>query len=974
MDSFFSLFDPSDGQQHKQKKRHKNDQDNQRKNPDAPKGRRRGRRSHGKNETLPEESSFLCEPALSSEILVKDCSYIENYIEVNRHDEDTKADGDKKPRRRNSGRKNRRKKNKISPAKDMLPNTAWQDTIDTIETQTLNNQSSIPKICDEKVGKNVNDLKSDEDYKKTKRKDNVEKREKDGFDDRVYNVIDKLEKVGIKEDMYLAGDFNAEDLESDFFYSSDDMDEFCDDTTSDAEDSGDECYGSLPPEPRFGNVEYKLQLVSPCERRFQHLVTQLKWRLRSGGGSAVYVVGVRDCGALRGLRAGPLRASLRALRSMASAIGAVLASARARRVAPNRAVAEVYIRKLADTQQSVELRVAVMGANEAGKSTLIGVLTQGELDNGRGSARLNMFRHLHEVKSGRTSSLSHEILGFDAQGNVVNYGCSELMTAERIGERSAKLVSFLDLAGHSKYQRTTLHGLTGYCPHYAMLVISATAGITRITEEHIGLLLALDMPFFAVINKCELAPAAVASVLQRLAQLLESANKEPLLITDEHLARNCVAPQKSILDAIDNTTDSGKEDDVEVQRVPVFPVSCVRGAGLNSLHAYLLALQPPGDNVQHKSEDETCEFQIDEIFHVGDSAGPVVGGLLARGQLHEGDNLIIGPLDTGEFVEISVKTIYRNRVPCGSVRAGQSASLGLSHYPPNLRQGMVLLAIPEKYRSGDYVRPSFGGCPPGKCKGKKAIETVHSSQTVEKNRKNARRQNKNILQDIANVQNNFTKIIDKNIHKLSKDKPSKDKDNIDKDSKEIRTANISNIDAVNLQNLTIDKNSQNKTNIDKLIIDRQPIDNVQRSIDKNSKIYMSDSDDDVKYGKGVIDCDDTVIDRDGACVCDDLVLLEDPNDPRGCIYFQASVHVLRHSTAIYPGFQCSVHVGNVRQTAIIEGIMSPNNVLRAGEAAPVMFRFARCPEYLVRGRRLLFTAGLGTRGIGRVTQTFPYVP
>lgn len=39
----------------------------------------------------------------------------------------------------------------------------------------------------------------------------------------------------------------------------------------------------------------------------------------------------------------------------------------------------------------------------------------GELDNGRGSARLNMFRHLHEVKSGRTSSLSHEILGFDAQ-------------------------------------------------------------------------------------------------------------------------------------------------------------------------------------------------------------------------------------------------------------------------------------------------------------------------------------------------------------------------------------------------------------------------------------------------------------------------------------------------------------------------------------------------------------------------------
>ncbi|CAH2220814.1 jg21828, partial [Pararge aegeria aegeria] len=39
MDSFFSLFDPSDGGQHKQNKktRHKNDQENVRKNPDAPK-------------------------------------------------------------------------------------------------------------------------------------------------------------------------------------------------------------------------------------------------------------------------------------------------------------------------------------------------------------------------------------------------------------------------------------------------------------------------------------------------------------------------------------------------------------------------------------------------------------------------------------------------------------------------------------------------------------------------------------------------------------------------------------------------------------------------------------------------------------------------------------------------------------------------------------------------------------------------
>lgn len=62
--------------------------------------------------------------------------------------------------------------------------------------------------------------------------------------------------------------------------------------------------------------------------------------------------------------------------------------------------------------------MAVLGNVDAGKSTLLGVLTQGELDNGRGRARLNLFRHLHEIQTGRTSSISFEILGFNSKGEV----------------------------------------------------------------------------------------------------------------------------------------------------------------------------------------------------------------------------------------------------------------------------------------------------------------------------------------------------------------------------------------------------------------------------------------------------------------------------------------------------------------------------------------------------------------------------
>ena len=74
--------------------------------------------------------------------------------------------------------------------------------------------------------------------------------------------------------------------------------------------------------------------------------------------------------------------------------------------------------KVPDDQHFIDLRVAVLGTVDSGKSSLIGVCTHGELDNGRGRARLNLFRHLHEIQTGRTSSITHEILGFDNLGEV----------------------------------------------------------------------------------------------------------------------------------------------------------------------------------------------------------------------------------------------------------------------------------------------------------------------------------------------------------------------------------------------------------------------------------------------------------------------------------------------------------------------------------------------------------------------------
>ena len=56
---------------------------------------------------------------------------------------------------------------------------------------------------------------------------------------------------------------------------------------------------------------------------------------------------------------------------------------------------------------------------DSGKSTLLGVLIQGELDDGRGKAKLNLFHHLYETESDWTSTISYAILGFSGDGKVI---------------------------------------------------------------------------------------------------------------------------------------------------------------------------------------------------------------------------------------------------------------------------------------------------------------------------------------------------------------------------------------------------------------------------------------------------------------------------------------------------------------------------------------------------------------------------
>lgn len=167
------------------------------------------------------------------------------------------------------------------------------------------------------------------------------------------------------------------------------------------------------------------------------------------------------------------------------------------------------------------------------------MLTKGVLDDGRGKARVNLFRHKHEIESGRTSSVGGEILGFDSKSRPI-LSTSKKSSAsgwEDIAERAAKVLSFVDLAGHEKYLKTTVFGMTGTAPEFAMLMVGANAGMVGMSKEHLGLALSLGIPVLVVITKIDQCPAHVLEKnIKQLNSILKSKScrKIPLFVENNH--------------------------------------------------------------------------------------------------------------------------------------------------------------------------------------------------------------------------------------------------------------------------------------------------------------------------------------------------------------------------------------------------------------------------------------------------------
>ncbi|KAF5679938.1 GTP-binding protein 2 [Fusarium circinatum] len=335
-----------------------------------------------------------------------------------------------------------------------------------------------------------------------------------------------------------------------------------------------------------------------------------------------------------------------------------------------------------------QLRVTFTGPTTSGKSSLLGTLSTGTLDNGRGNSRLSLLKHRHEVATGVTSSIAQELIGYKDQ-SILNYSHGNIESWVDIHDCSegGRLVFVSDSAGHPRYRRTVLRGLMNWAPHWIILCLAVddgdTAtkghGVTSSTQDvlgvtsvgadlvkaHLTLSLKLDIPLAVVITKMDLASRTSAHrTTNKILSAVKEAGRIPKILRPDQkvwsdLDRVPDDDSAKVQDLLKGISESGSLTEI----VPIAFTSAVRGSGIGLLHALLENLPlPPTPTARDyvgmalNPEQPKCLFHIDDTFSLptsysnmtgalGKQADPgiVVSGYLRFGRLSVGDKIVIGP-------------------------------------------------------------------------------------------------------------------------------------------------------------------------------------------------------------------------------------------------------------------------------------------------------------------------------------------
>jgi GTPase len=346
-----------------------------------------------------------------------------------------------------------------------------------------------------------------------------------------------------------------------------------------------------------------------------------------------------------------------------------------------------------DNKIKEECTIAVCGPVDAGKSSLIGVLTYGELDDGRGYTRNKVLIHPHERETGRTSHITYNpLVYYKKDDNTVSlYAPKDDKILKDIKIRSkttwdTKVTSFLDLAGHAKYLKTTMFGVTGMFPDYGIVVIGANTEITKLTREHLGILLYLNIPFIITITKIDLTPKDIyQNLCTQLKKLLGKTNFGKIL----YFINN----DKETDDYVNNML--GNPD-----IIPIVSISNKVGTNIDNLHQilYLLPHREKWSNINGSI------YYVDGKFVVP-GIGLVVSGTNKGNPINIKQKMYLGPFENNTFKEVVIRSIHNSlRENINSALSNLQTTLAIKGTKEQInrnqiRKGMVLIDNVDKFKT-----------------------------------------------------------------------------------------------------------------------------------------------------------------------------------------------------------------------------------------------------------------------------------
>ncbi|MEM4573270.1 MAG: GTP-binding protein [Candidatus Caldarchaeum sp.] len=419
------------------------------------------------------------------------------------------------------------------------------------------------------------------------------------------------------------------------------------------------------PKAEKQHIEFKEKLIPEIHLRTekkQKLASQMKYRLESGDGTAVYVVGVKDDGSAAGISEYELEESLSVLRQVASECGATID--RVEKFESNGGVIARVIISMRSRPSANHIVVSVAGHVNHGKSTFLACLITGEKDDGNKWLYLDTLPH--EVERNLSADLHFIVLGF--KGSTPNLMKNPLDKSERIRvtSESDKLVSFVDTVGHEPWLRTTIRGILGQEIDYGILIVAADDGPTHISREHLGIMLAMGLPVIVVITKTDkVDPARTDEAEEEIFSLLKRVGRVPYAVKTEQDI-DLVVDKISVI-------------------VPVIKTSSVTRTGYDLVYTLLRRLPP-----RTKRKDMPFLLYIDRVYNV-EGVGSVVSGSVKQGSLSAGADLLVGPTRAGQFIPVKARSIEMHYTRLTEAEPGYIVGIAIKGIKEELlERGMIL--------------------------------------------------------------------------------------------------------------------------------------------------------------------------------------------------------------------------------------------------------------------------------------------